>query len=526
MIVAVLAATCLALRFWARSPVTPEHDEAISFEAATGHLGEFGRIVDERIAPFGVWATAADWQRLWSVEDRFCFRRIANDLGRRDVHPPLYFWLLHLWLAAFGVSASSGAVLNLALAGITVLLLYALGYYTTKSRPAAAAAVLLWGTSPTSITVTLLTRQYELFALFSVAYVRQALGSSEPERLPRPRELTLLALTAAGGLLTHYHFALVLAAATPVVMWRLWGTSVRRIGDLVVAAGGGAVFALVAHPYLLQAMGATGPRGPMLRTTNLAQRSEKLLTQLAAFGTGVPIVAVLWVSAMVAAAVAMFKLVQRAARAHASPMAREPIVLLVAIVLMLGGMITVLYVGGVSPDHAIQPRHLGPLWPLLALLVTALLWRCRAGRILVAALCVAMLAAAWEKLVALTDAEPFLTVDAGESVLLDSAENGILPLMLWHVAPSTRVFAASQAYLLEHERDWLPAIGERAVYAASITFENSGAGRDRVLSVLRTRYDIVEPPVIPRERWPRQEWFRLRRARNEPLAIELVEPEP
>ena len=79
------------------------HDEAISYLHATGHIHEFARITNREEPPYGTWVRAADWKRFVRIEDAFCFRRIADGLARYDIHPPMYFWLLHVWSLVFGV---------------------------------------------------------------------------------------------------------------------------------------------------------------------------------------------------------------------------------------------------------------------------------------------------------------------------------------------------------------------------------------------------------------------------------------
>ena len=79
--------------------------------------------------------------------------------------------------------------------------------------------------------------------------------------------------------------------------------------------------------------------------------------------------------------------------------------------------------------------------------------------------------------------------------------------------PATRVHAASQEHLLAHAQDWLPTLGEQAVYVASLEY-GSRAQRDRVLALLATRYQVT--PDAPRS--PREQWFRLR-ARSAGAAV-------
>jgi hypothetical protein len=168
----------------------------------------------------------------------------------------------------------------------------------------------------------------------------------------------------------------------------------------------------------------------------------------------------------------------------------------------------------VSPPHAMGYRYLTLLWPLLAVLVTSLLWRSAPGRLVASALCIALLAASlsWLWGAARKGAGPVVVPDPRRPVLIDSAERGVLPPVLWHAAPQTRVFAASQRHLLEHPAVWLDTLGDEPLYAATaIGHRTTQKARDRLLALLRTRYLKVGPRQLSRS----ADWFSWRRMERE-----------
>ena len=97
---------------------TIDPDEGISYMAATGHLGEYFGVDDQ--SPYGTWVEASDWKRFIQIEEKFCFKQISSDLARHDIHPPLYFWLLHLWSLIFGVHLWTGPSLNIMISIIAI----------------------------------------------------------------------------------------------------------------------------------------------------------------------------------------------------------------------------------------------------------------------------------------------------------------------------------------------------------------------------------------------------------------------
>ena len=125
LVLAVIAG--VGLRAAATAPKESfTHDEAISYIAATCHQGEYQEITFAGRGPYGRWVPAYEWQRLLQPEDRGCLGRIAADLARYDIHPPLYFWLLHGWALLFGVGVWTGTSLNIALAALGTLALFGL----------------------------------------------------------------------------------------------------------------------------------------------------------------------------------------------------------------------------------------------------------------------------------------------------------------------------------------------------------------------------------------------------------------
>jgi hypothetical protein len=94
--------------------------------SATCHQGEFDCTIRPGAPPAGRWAPASEWQRFLAVEHRWCFATIGRDLVATDIHPPAYFWPLHIWTLAFGVGLTTAAWLNAPIDALTALALFAL----------------------------------------------------------------------------------------------------------------------------------------------------------------------------------------------------------------------------------------------------------------------------------------------------------------------------------------------------------------------------------------------------------------
>ena len=190
-----------------------EHDEAISYLAATCHQGEWDRMTARGAAPVATWTPAGEWRRFAEPDDALCLGRISRDLADHDIHPPLYFWLLHLWVGAVGVSIASGPALNLLIFAAAALALFGFARRLLREPLSAALVVLVWAVSPAVVPIATEARMYDLLALVSILFSWQVVRLAEAPRLSR-RGLAALALASAAGLATVFTFLLVAAATT------------------------------------------------------------------------------------------------------------------------------------------------------------------------------------------------------------------------------------------------------------------------------------------------------------------------
>lgn len=91
----------------------------------------------------------------------------GTEFTARDVHPPLYYWLLHVWVRLIGSSEFSIRALSVFPSLITVIFAYAITRHLSKRRLAALLAMLLIAVSPYHIHWIQDTRMYVLTTLFA-----------------------------------------------------------------------------------------------------------------------------------------------------------------------------------------------------------------------------------------------------------------------------------------------------------------------------------------------------------------------
>lgn len=168
-----------------------------------------------------------DFQDIWWDEARnidvasLPLPEIATS-GRLDIHPPLYFYLLHGWMALAGRSAFATRLLSTFFGILGIALVYPLARGLAsgeRGRLAGLLALALAAFSPFGQAEAQETRMYTvswvllLAAVLVLPATASSLTGNDRYRVPR---WALFATLVASALLVHYGTALVLAA------WACW----------------------------------------------------------------------------------------------------------------------------------------------------------------------------------------------------------------------------------------------------------------------------------------------------------------
>ena len=128
-----------------------------------------------------------------------------------DIHPPLYYLLLHAWMSLAGQSEWAVRFLSAAFATLCVPLMWQLGRRLLRSQIAALFAALLTALSPLWLWYAREARMYAM--LLALVAVLGWLWVEVAER-PQPRWgwIALFAALATLGVYTHFYLWFVLAA--------------------------------------------------------------------------------------------------------------------------------------------------------------------------------------------------------------------------------------------------------------------------------------------------------------------------
>jgi mannosyltransferase len=172
---------------------------------------------------FGLRLYAIDRQDIWG-DEAFSIWLSKQPLpqvvaGGADTHPPLYPFLLYLWLRLAGSSPLATRLLSAIIGTLTVPVVYALGR-RAFSQTTGSLAALLAAASPVLIYYSQETRMYGLVTLLAVASVYWAvrvLGDQD-------NSLAYVAygFTTLGATYTHYYAFFVVLAENLVVLAHLF----------------------------------------------------------------------------------------------------------------------------------------------------------------------------------------------------------------------------------------------------------------------------------------------------------------
>ena len=483
------------------------HDESHSYQAATGHVGDAARMTYGKQPPYGRWAEARQWKRLLRPERPFCFVLISRDALAYDVHPPAYYWLLHLACLAVGTHYWTGTLLNAVLDLFTLFALYRFARCALGDAVAAAVAAFVWVVSPAALQVSVVeARMYSLLALIAVLFCDQLARFVHEPRPPKWRLPVLTLLTAAGAL-THHHFAILVAGA---IGWCAIGRITRerrRVVYAVGAAAAGYVLLVAVHPFFfgtgwkhlstarLPTRAAFQARGRQtlesLAQLVLERRSEGALPPwtVTAFACVVPFLfAAAWwkLRRPRAGAAAAFAGAAAGGIGHDRPGDADPRPVgryATAVGVWVAAVTVGLYLSGVTPAHAMAHRYLALAWPFVAIAVGVLLapaprpaghdgnlrWR----RIAVLTTCAVALFAGtqaagvqWRNLDEQhpNAAEADQLVRNARRVVIDNVGRGHWPRPVWRLRDDAIVLIATPNDLLRRPAAWRRDLVAGTVY--------------------------------------------------------------
>lgn len=333
---------------------TMEYDEAISYLAATCNQNRFS---DASFAPLP--RPAAEWKQYLSLAEPFCFDQIRQSLMQRDVHPPLYFWVLHLWVMAFGVHLWTGPTLNMLIAIFATLALFMLAKDVLQNGYEALLVVASYALNPSIVLISKEARQYDLLILFlilAVWFTHILINKPSTWR----RAAILLMLVIAAGSLTHYLFLLFVPIACFVyAVWQM--ADRRRAWQMAVPLLGGYGLAWALNPDFWVNINRQAERTMMPTWSEFAMRFERVLV---AFATFYYVLLPLLLLLLVALYFVWRERDKRQRYLRQINVQGWPVFFFLV---WFGGVVIGMYLAFLTPVHTIgSSKYLSMVWPFLA----------------------------------------------------------------------------------------------------------------------------------------------------------------
>lgn len=143
------------------------------------------------------------------TDSPFNYGRVYNN-QYWDVHPPLYYYILHTICSLFPYRFSIwfGLVINIVSYAIILILIDIITYKLSNNRKLSILVTIMYGLNKYVLDCVIFIRMYMLSSLFVLMFVYIALNIIDENIDRRSKFINYLALfftTICGGL-THYHF--------------------------------------------------------------------------------------------------------------------------------------------------------------------------------------------------------------------------------------------------------------------------------------------------------------------------------
>lgn len=198
--------TALAMRFHAVffGKQGLSYDESITYLCSAASQGRYFNTIQNAQ---DLELTAGDIQSYYATPE-LDFRQVATDMANYDIHPPLYFWMMHLIHHWFGFHLVNGMALNFFLGLLTTLLLFHIVRRASGSLDLALLAVVILAVSPAVALIDLEARHYQLLGLLGLCsvWLSEHIGREPHARWRYP---AFIAVNTC-GFLTHYYFGFLL----------------------------------------------------------------------------------------------------------------------------------------------------------------------------------------------------------------------------------------------------------------------------------------------------------------------------
>ena len=461
--------------------------DGVSYLSAMGNQGlyEHNTLTEK-------WVMASQWKELWNESNFFQFDQIRYDLAHFDIHPPLYFWILHVWSYFVGVELSTGPLLNIFFHVLTSLLIFIICRKLRCSHWTAIAAGLLWLLNGSIMTAAQETRQYSLLALCVVLYIWSLLEYLQQKS---NRALIFISITSLLGMLVHYQFALLLMVSVIYVSIHLivkkwWIYLYKFFAALLI----GALIFLIIHPEFYVSFERQAIQAQIYSFKNIVPRAlNSRNTLIDLFKPKVPIG---WLQKLILFSgiigiiiLSVNYIIKKRNKTRGLKTSFRFYEWLPVIAGLFTSIIMfALYIFQFSPEHAMNPKYIMLVIPIY-FIVIGQFFNLTLPKSMISYIVIFLLTFQTidttlnirryevnSKQLEKTISE---TMISGIPFILDTSGRGILPRILWHADNNTKVYAASQCSLITK----FPELSNRPtiLYLSNLEYHGNNIENQKVL---------------------------------------------
>lgn len=477
-------------------------DEGISYIAATGHQGVYN---DSR--PKGKWVEATEWKKLWEPDRKFCFETIGKDIARLDIHPPLYFWILHIWLLIFGTSTIIGPLLNLVFFAFCFYFMVRVGMKIFQSFTLSIASAVVWGISPAVMEYMKEARQYTLLAFCTVVFLSLILTMLKSDGRNNLKLFTAIAIISLAGMLSHYYFSLIIAASFLMVFItgeksKRWKTFFYLIVTEVLS---GIAFILL-HPTFFLSFQRQQEQAQSLLISAFWFRMKTTVTTFTSFYFPDILTRPGFVVMILLSVLMLYFLIKKPEwREILSKQFSQTQKSIVIIFLFLTTVTVALYLGFISPQHAMRAKYLSMIHIFIVFTTFIIIaqFNLKYQSLMVWIICIwqffmgAMLLGKEFKQYSKDEINKAVSTFVADKIILDNDERGVVPTVLWYFPDSTLIFAANQDDLLKEDKTWIDSLDDNSLYISDLGYSNSEEKRNLILKEMSARsFAIIDSTDI------------------------------
>lgn len=202
------------------------------------------------------WVSGQDYRDYLAVSESNTFNYASVYYNQRgDVHPPLYYILLHTVCSVFQGTFSKwyGLTINFVVLTGTLLLLYRMVDRHLGGSRVALAVTAAYGLSNGFMTSAMYLRMYALLTLMTVLYCYVHLELAVDDFQIKGKKRLMLVAATLGGFLTHYYFVLyAIGVAFVYVIWMVSRKKWRAVLKYIITLACTAAAGLCIWPFALK----------------------------------------------------------------------------------------------------------------------------------------------------------------------------------------------------------------------------------------------------------------------------------